>query len=123
MPNLFGQDIAGIIAREIGPGVLPATLTKVAAGNRNATNPTAGRALTESTFRGRGFIDEYETSKIDGTRIQQGDRRITLIANTFPGQPVPTSGDKIAIENETYTIVSVRRDPAAATYDCQSRGS
>lgn len=121
MPNLFGIDIAGIIAQEIGPGVLDATLIVVTPGTRS-TNSTAGTNPTTVSISGKGFIEDYEDNQIDGTLVKKGDRRITLIANTFAGLPVPKSNDKIEIENATYTIQRVKRDPAAATYTCQSRG-
>lgn len=122
MAELFGIDIAGIIAQEIGPGVLPATLIVVTAGTRDTNNLSAGTQPTENSIPGRGFQEDYDDNQIDGTLIQEGDRRITLIANTFAGRPVPKTGDKITIEGATYNILKVRRDPAAATYVCQSRG-
>lgn len=121
MPNLFGIDIAGLLAQEIGPGVLPAILIVVTPGTRDPLNPTSGVRPTEVSITGRGFIEDYEDREIDGTLVKDGDRKITLIANTFPNQPVPKSEDKITIEGTTYIIKRVARDPAAATYTCQSR--
>lgn len=119
MPILFGVDIAGIIAKEIGPGLLDAVLIVVTAGARGS-NPTSGTNPTEKSIGGKGFIEDYRDKDIDGTLVKKGDRKITLIANTFPGLPIPVQGNKITIENATYTITGpVKRDPAAATYTCQ----
>ncbi len=120
MPDYFGVDIAGIIATEIGPGVLPATLIKVTPGTRDPFNVTIGMRPTETIFTGRGFIDDYQDKQIDGTLVKTGDRKITLIGDTFSAIPEPT--DKIIIEGFTHRIVNpVKRDPAAATYECQCR--
>jgi len=120
MPELFGLDIAGIIGDEIGPGVLPATLIKVTPGVRDVNDLTSGINPTEQSFDGRGFIDSYSDSQIDGTLIKIGDRKITLIGSTFEAIPEPT--DKITIEGLTHRIVNpIKRDPAAATYECQCR--
>lgn len=122
MPELFGIDIAGIIAQEVGPGVLPATLIVVTPGTRLLGNPTGGTQPTRTSIPGgRGLIDDYTDDQIDGTLVQEGDRIVTLIANTFPGLPVPKPNDEVTIENGTYKIIRVKRDTAAATYTCQVR--
>lgn len=119
---LFGVNISGIIAQEIGPGVLPATLIVVTPGTRSATASTSGSVPTESLITGRGFIDDYSERLVDGTVVQRGDKKITLIGDTFTGFPVPKPGDKVTIEGSQFRIVGpVKRDPAAATYECQCR--
>lgn len=119
MPKLFGVDIATILAKELGPGLLPVTLIVVTAGVRGS-DLSAGTNPSSKSINGKGFIESYEDSDIDGTLIQSGDRKITLIANTFEGYPVPVQGNKITIEGSTYLITKpVKRDPAAATYTCQ----
>jgi hypothetical protein len=120
--RLFGIDIAGLIAKNVGKGVLPCTLTVITKGDRKA-NPTAGRETTEQSIQGRGFIEEFEDKDIDGTKIKMGDKWINLIADTFAGSPVPKIGNKITIEGKAHEIVgTIERDPAAAIYKCHSRG-
>ena len=124
MADLFanlGINIANLIDQNLSVSLLPTTLTVVTPGTRGAslidgTNPTT------QDIQGRGFIDDYGDNDIDGTLIQAGDRRVLIITNSFPGQPTPKNGDRITIENATYNIVAVKRDPAAATYTCQVRG-
>lgn len=122
MPDLFGIDIAGIIAAEIGPGLLPATLIVVTPGTRSSANLSGGTQPTEESFSGKGFIEDYSDRHIKEGLVEKNDRKITLIAKTFTGNPIPKLGHKITIEGSTYKIVGpVKRDPAAATYTCQSR--
>ncbi len=122
--NLFGINLGNIIAAELGPLMLDAQLIVPGAPAAiDPANPLADRRTgTDTTIPGKGFIDEYNDFAIDGTNILRGDRKITLIADTFAGSPVPTNSNRISIEGNTYQIIGdVRRDPAAATYTCQAR--
>lgn len=124
MPNLFGLDIAGIINRELGPGLLPLTLVRVSEGARNA-DPTQGLALTETSYTGRGFIEAWSVRQIGldngtGALIRVGDMKITLLGASL--SVAPAVGDKVTIEGVTYRIeMIVSRDPAAATYVVNGR--
>lgn len=117
--NLFGANISGEILKAIGPGVLSATLTKVTPGTRTVGQLTGGTNPTTASYTGRGFIDVYDEKRMIATSVQEGDRFVTLIGDSFTAIPEPN--DKITIEGETLTIVSVSRDPDAATYTCQAR--
>lgn len=117
--NLFGANISGEILKAIGPGVLAATLTKVTPGTRTVGQLTGGTNPTSATYTGRGFIDVYDEKRMPATSVQEGDRFIVLIGDSFTVVPEPN--DKITIEGETSMIVSVFRDPDAATYTCQTR--
>lgn len=121
MPDLFGLDIAGIVADAIGPGVLDATLTKEVAGNRTEGSLTGGMNAVPTNYGCRGFVDDYSASQIDGTLIRENDHKVTLLGGTLPSGVIPQQGDEILIEGTTYEVIKVKRDPAAATYTCQAR--
>lgn len=122
MPALFGIDIAALIASNMGPGLLPATLRKVTPGTRDPSDLSGGTNPTEQAFACRGIIDEYRESQFDGTLIQRGDRKVLILGGTLPSGVVPEQGDKISIEGQVFQVVGVpSRDPAAATYTCQAR--
>lgn len=125
--NLFGVDIAGIVADVFTSQVplLDAILHRREPGqSRDADSLTGGRVGRDTTpFPCTGFIDEYLDKEIDGTLIQVGDRKILLLGNTIAGGTVvPQQHDKITIEGQVHTIIRVTRDPDAATYTCQTRG-
>ncbi|MCH9664661.1 MAG: hypothetical protein K0U41_02295 [Gammaproteobacteria bacterium] len=122
MPELFGIDIAGIVAQEIGPRVLPATLIVITRGPRDPADPTEPGPEIRTPHPCRGFIEDYDDDKIDGTLVQRGDRLVTLIGGTLPSGIIPTGSDKVTIEDSTYNVERIKRDPAAATYQCQVRG-
>lgn len=121
MPKLFGKDIAKTMAGALGKHLLPATLTSKTPGTRTAGALTAGTNPDESTASAKGIIDDYSEGLIDGTLIRQGDRRVLLLGGTISGGVVPKPGDQVTIEGDTYNVIRVARDPAAATYTLQVR--
>ena len=125
--KLFGVDIAAIVDKAMSASLLPATLTHITPGTRGADS-TAGTQPTETTHAARGIVDEYSRGEIastsdrtDGTMIVFGDKKILLIGDSISPTAEPESGDRIEIEGSTYSIIHVGRDPAKATYVCQSR--
>lgn len=122
MPNLFGVDIAGIIGKELGPNLLAVTLIKYTTGTRTTGNLTGGVQPTSTSYTARGFIADYLDREIDGSLIVTGDRKVGILGATVLSDAVPAPGDKVTVESVTYNIVRVKRDPAAAYYNCQVRG-
>lgn len=122
MTGIFGIDLAGIIFDELGPLLLDATLIKVTPGTRTGGSLTGGTNPNEASHSTKGFIDNYSDEQINGTVVMLGDRKITLLGDGLPSGVVPTPGDKITIESQTFVIADpVNRDPAAATYECNAR--
>lgn len=119
MSELFGVNISGIIADEIGPGVFDAVLIQTIEGAR--TSSTSGRTVTENPIAGRGFVDMFDTKDIDGQNVKSEDVKVVLIADTFPGLPIPKTGDKVSILGNVYRILDRVTDPASATHTCHSR--
>lgn len=125
MSTLFavdGVDIAKLIDENLSPRLLDATLVKVTAGTRTPGSLTAGTNSTTVNHACKGFIEDYKSDRVDGTVIQFGDRMVILVANSISSGTVePVGQDQVIIEGDTYRIVNVERDPAAATYTCQAR--
>lgn len=122
MPDLFGVDVAGIIHANVSPGILPATLTKRNPGTRTPGDLAAGMNPTTTTHACRGVVIDYREDEFGGS-IQKGDRKVLLTANSIAGMVAPEPNDSITIEGATYRIAAdgVKRDPAAASYECQCR--
>lgn len=121
--KLFGIDVAKIVADNIGPGVLPATLTKFTPGAVATADPLGGTAPTSVSYSCRGFIDSQAIKSQE--LIKRGLVRIVLIGNTISGGAVgPEPGDRVVIEGRTYVIGDdspIDRDPAGATWTFEAQ--
>lgn len=123
MPNIFGADIAGKILQNLGPLVFDLTLTKVESGTRGV-NLTAGTSPSRTDYTVKGFVDSYTDRQVADTLVQQGDRKVVILGASLPAGVVPEPADEVTDEaGIVYVIVEngVSRDPAGATYECQSR--
>lgn len=122
MPDLFGLDIAGMINDYMGEGLLPLTLTKVVKSLDSGS--TTMTTTSTTSYSGRGFIEAFKDIELlarDNT-VQASDRRVVVLGASLPGGVVPNKGDQITIEGKTYYLVDIlKRDPAAATYECHCR--
>jgi len=128
--KLFGIDIAKEVASGISAagGVLDVTFTNYTRGTRSATQPTAGISTSATTFTAKGFVDDYTDRQIDGTQIQRGDRRVSILGGTISPAGAPQPGARVEVvdgESEVLTIVEggVQTDPARALFVCQCRES
>lgn len=116
--ELFGVDIAGIVADNIGPGLLDVTIIRTAEGDRQAGNLTGGRESTPATFTGtKGIWEDLPRTAPPGIEFQLNDRVALLIGDTIPAGGIPIRNDAIEIEGIRLWVVQLLgRDPAAATY-------
>lgn len=117
MSEMFGIDISGIIADNIGPGVFDVTVTRYIEGARTPGNLTGGKARPPSTFTGiKGWWEDFTTTP-PGLEIRLGDRKACLLGDTIPTGGIPGKDDAITCEGRTlYVRQLVSRDPASALY-------
>ncbi len=119
--KLFGVDIAGEVAKALGPSFLSFVLIKVKAGTRTTGDLAAGVDPKTSPNNCKGILDSYHERQIDGTLIKAGDRKALLLGDTLPSGVIPEPNDRITAEGITFQVMAVSRDPDAATYTCQVR--
>lgn len=122
MPKLFGIDVAGIVNKEMGKLLLPVTLQKVSTQTRTTDNLSGGTNPEFTNYSGKGFIEDYNDYVSANSGVERGDKKITVLGGSLSTNIKPAANDRIIIEGSTYNIVRVKRDPAGATYECQSRG-
>lgn len=88
-------------------------------------SPTTGTStVTTATQTGRGAIFEYTNGSrdIDGTLIQQGDKKLLLSA---VGITAPQMNDTLVANGKTWTIKGIKEtNPAGSIvmYECNLRG-
>lgn len=121
MPTLFGVDIAGIMARELGPKVLSLTLTTYTPGARTSGQLSGGTNPTSANVSGRGWTEDYREGQVDGDVVKVGDRKVCILGSTI-GTTVPAVGMVVTIEGTAYRIERIiSRDPAQAVWTVQVR--
>lgn len=80
---------------------------------------------TTRSYTGRGVLSRYELSRIDGVNILHGDLLLIALANEVTDKPgeshTITAPDLVTGLTQTYRIVTLNPDPAAATYRMQLR--
>lgn len=116
--ELFGVDIAGIIAEETQGQLHEVTVTRYTRGARDPNNLTGGRPKTPATVTGiTGFWEDFTGTPPPGVELELNDRKAVLIGDTIPAGGHPKRNDAITIEGETqYMVKLLSRDPAAAVY-------
>lgn len=123
--ELFGVDIAGIVADATGGQLLPVIVTRYARGERDPDDLTGGQAVEPAVVVGiEGFFEDFTRDAPPGVEVELGDRKAVLIGDTIPAGGEPRRNDAITIEGETlYVVLLMNRDPAAATftYLCRDR--
>lgn len=125
--ELFGVDIAGIVADNIGDGVLDVVITRYTAGTRTPGNLTGGLNRSPATVTGiKGFWEDFATqfSAPPGVALEVNDRKAVLIGDTIPAGGMPLRNDAITIDGQTlYMAQPIAVDPARAVYEflCRDR--
>jgi hypothetical protein len=74
---------------------------------------------TSATYTAQGILTAYRQSLVDGTVIQQGDRRLVVRQAELGVKPV--NGETITVDGTDYTVVSWSADGAGSVYQIQVR--
>jgi hypothetical protein len=69
----------------------------------------------------KALVDDYSDYRRQALGIPANDRKIIVLAWSIAAGAVPETGHGIVAENRTWQVISVVRDPAAATYELQAR--
>lgn len=123
--RLFGIDIAGLVAKHIGPGVHDAVLSifDPAAARAPGAKLTEGRQRVAVPHSGKGFWEDYSPGQI-GEAVLGTDRKAVLIGDTFASGVVASlkKGDRISIKGADMMVWRLEsRDPAGAVIKVQCR--
>jgi hypothetical protein len=129
MPDLFGIDIAGIVASATSGQLVPATLTKVVAGTYNATTPTSGTSPTSTSHACEVIVGELKQVLVEEDNVRRWKGEITIILGSVVGRAVPTIGSTITCTPQghasarVFTVTGeVDIDLAGATATCSVIG-
>lgn len=67
----------------------------------------------------RVLVDDYSDFRRSSLGIPANDRKIIILAASAPVSPAV--GHAVRAEGRDWSIISLSRDPAAATWECQGR--
>lgn len=120
MPDLFGLDIAGLVADSIASAgdVRPGTLAHKVAGTRGSgDNVLAGTNPTTTTHSFRGFV-ETRTPRRAESLVENPIAVVSILGATVSPMVEPDVGDVATIDGDAYTLVELlSADPARALYE------
>jgi hypothetical protein len=126
--EIFGIDVAGIVADAIGDGVFDVTIERYVRGDREAGNLTGGRPAEPEEVQCKGFWDDFTGLAPPGIVVETNDRKAVLIGDTIPAGGHPRLNDKITVHEDggdisLFCVGPISRDPAAAVfvYQCRDR--
>ena len=118
--ELFGLDIAQLVADNLGDSLPEGVLKKKVAGGRDPDDSTKQLPSTYTNHTCAAFRDDYDEGTLGATAIRREKSVISIIGDTIEGGVVPHKGDIINLEGEDWTIDGVPgRDPAGAVYECE----
>jgi hypothetical protein len=129
--ELFGVDIAGIIADVMGEGLLPVTIVRDVRGARTSGSLTGGRASAVERVECIGFWEDINPNSVPpGIELELNDRKLVLIGDLVPPGGFPRRNDACTVHEAggdvtLYCVQALSRDPAAAVFGflCRDRGS
>ncbi len=119
MPNLFGLDIAQLVADGIAEAgnLRPGTLTHFTKGTRTVGQLTSGTNPLKTSHTFQGFV-EKRTVRRKGQIGKEQMSVVTLLGATVSPAVVPDINDKALIDGVTYLLHELlERDPAGAVYE------
>lgn len=127
--EVFGVDIAGIIADAMGDALFGVTITRHTHGARATGNLTGGRSRAAETVDCVGFWEDFTGTPPPGVTLELNDRKLVLIGDTIPAGGVPRLNDAAVVHEDggdvgpLYVVKLLSRDPAAAVYTflCRDR--
>lgn len=121
--EIFGTDIAGIVADAMDRQLLAATIVVRTATTRNPAKLSAGLGKTDVPHQCSGIWVDFTTYEQDTAQVEVGDRKAMLIGDTIPAGVDIDDIHSITMDGSTMFVVRLlASDPARATYTFQCRG-
>jgi hypothetical protein len=117
----MASPLSGSIATQIYKGMkalfLDATYTVDVAGT--ITDPADPPAPTPTNYACLAIVEKYSDYFSKQGLVQDGDRKVLILANSLSVRPVVNS--RITISGITFTTIKVDTDPATAIWEIQGR--
>lgn len=93
----------------------PMTISRVTPGSYDPSTGSTGSPTTV-VYPGQGRLGNYSDMAVDGTVIQQFDRRVTFVA--VPDDFVPKIGDRLTVGPDVYSIINLKPREIGGNWVC-----
>lgn len=119
--SILNGKIAGILASALTKANLPypVSVTRLEPGAVDPSERWKEVEPVPTVLNGLGFIDTYSNDMVAQGVVLAIDRRIFITVVSMPLEP--RVGDEVTARGETFTIVTVKTDPARALWELQAR--
>ena len=74
-----------------------------------------------TSYTGRGFLEDYSDAQRLAGGVPSTDRQFILFDSSLTAVLDPAAGDIITADSTDYEIITIKRDPAEATWECRAR--
>lgn len=112
------DDIPALVADVAGDLVFyDAVLTREIPGTGG--DPFDPPAPTTVTYGCKAIVEGYSDYFKKNGLVDAKDRKVLVLADSLEVTPEP--GDRITVQNITFTVVTVATDPATALWEIQGR--
>ena len=120
--NIFGADIAGKIAKELGPLLLDLNLLVRNEADRTSGSLTGGRSVTYRKYPCKGAFNLQPMSLGEGSSMVETMYKVDILGDTLPSNIRPSVEDQVQLPDKTIvTIKTVASDPDEATFELMCR--
>lgn len=113
--------LAGSLAKTVGSAFktlfLEAVLTRDIP--QDSPDPADPLPPVPTPFDCKAIVEKYSDYYRTNGLVDAKDRKVLILAASLEVTPEP--GDRITIQNITFTIQNVSTDPATAVWECQGR--
>lgn len=114
------SDILASIRTAIGSafaGVFDAaTLYRVAS---RTSDGRGGYRMTREDYTAKALVDDYSAFLRGTLGIPAAERKLIILGASCSVTPIP--GDIVTVQGGSWEVIEVKRDPAAAAYECRSK--
>lgn len=93
-----------------------ATLYRVSA---RTSDGRGGYAMTRTSYTAKALVDDYNAFLRGTLGIPMAERKLIILGTSCAVEPIP--GDIVTAQGASWEVIEVKRDPAAATYECRAK--
>jgi hypothetical protein len=110
------DSVAAAVASAFANVFYPATLYSP---HMRHSDGRGGRIPTYTAYTAKALVDDYSAFLRGTLGIPANERNIILLGGSM--SVVPKPGDVVTVQAASWEVIEVKRDPAAATYQCRSK--